>query len=86
MRLDKYLKLTRLIKRREVAKVLISEGSVLVNSHVAKPSHEIKINDTIFIKLGRRAITIKVTDISSVVNKEKASSLYAIIKDELTTN
>lgn len=85
MRLDKYLKLTRLIKRREVAKVLINEGSILVNSHKAKPGYEVKINDKIFIKLGRRAITIQVMNVFDNVKKENASDLYEIIKNELTT-
>lgn len=80
MRLDKYLKLTRLIKRRGVAKVLIDEGSVLVNQRKIKPSYEVKIGDVIRIKLGERVIDIQVLTLKSIVNKEDASSLYKVIK------
>lgn len=85
MRLDKYLKLTRLVKRREVAKVLIIEHSILVNHLPIKPSYEVKIGDEVSLTLGKRVITIKVTDIKESVTKEKASSLYTVIKDILTT-
>lgn len=79
MRLDKYLKLTRLIKRREVAKVLITEGSILVNNKIIKPSHSVEIGDVIKLKLGEKIIKIKVKDIKEVVNKKSAPNLYDII-------
>ena len=85
MRLDKYLKLTRLIKRRGVAKVLINEDKIKVNGKSIKPAYDIKINDDIKLELGERIIEIKVKDIKEVVTKENASSLYTIIKDSLTT-
>lgn len=85
MRLDKYIKLTRLIKRRGVAKVLINEGSVLVNNKISKPSYEVKINDIVLLKLGRRHITIKINSITDNVGKENCDSLYEILKDELST-
>lgn len=86
MRLDKYLKLTRLIKRREVAKVLINESSILVNNKIVKPSYEVNINDEIKLKLGRRVIVIQVKDIQETVKKQNCGDLYTIIKDTLTTN
>lgn len=85
MRLDKYIKLTRLIKRREVAKVLIDEGSILVNDKRTKPSYEVKIGDTVTLKMGRRLLKVKIIDIKDVVNKQESSSLFSIIYDELTT-
>ena len=85
MRLDKYLKLTRLIKRRGVAKVLINESQILVNDKPTKPAYDVKINDIIKLTLGRRSIVIKVKDLKEVVNKENADTLYTIIKDSLTT-
>ncbi len=86
MRLDKYLKLTRLIKRRGVAKVLINESQILVNDKPTKPAYEVKINDIIKLTLGKRTIVIKVKDLKEVVSKENAGTLYTIIKDSLTTN
>ena len=85
MRLDKYLKLTRLIKRRGVAKVLINEGKILVDDKPTKPAYDVKINDIIKLTLGKRSIVIKVKDLKEVVNKENADTLYTIIKDSLTT-
>ncbi|MCQ2795205.1 MAG: RNA-binding S4 domain-containing protein [Bacilli bacterium] len=85
MRLDKYLKLTRLIKRRGVAKVLINEDKIFVNDKPTKPAYEVKINDTIKLELGKRVILIKVKNIKEVVTKENADTLYDIIKDTLTT-
>ena len=70
MRLDKYLKLTRLIKRRGVAKVLINEDKIFVNDKPTKPAYEVKIGDVIKLELGKRMILIKVKDIKEVVNKE----------------
>lgn len=83
MRLDKYLKNTRLIKRRGVAKVLINEGSIRVNQKIIKPSYEVKVNDVISLKLGERFITIKVIQILDIVNKDKSSTLYEIIGEKL---
>lgn len=85
MRLDKYLKLTRLVKRRGVAKVLINEGSIRVNEKMVKPAYEVKPSDQINLKLGRRILTIKINVVKEVYGKENATSLYTIIKDELTT-
>ena len=85
MRLDKYLKLTRLIKRRGGAKVLANENKIYVNDKPAKPAYDVKINDTIKLELGKRMILIKVKDIKDVVTKENADTLYTIIKDTLTT-
>lgn len=85
MRLDKYLKLTRLIKRRGVAKVLANENKIYVNDKLAKPAYEVKLNDVIKLELGLRVVIIKVTDIKEVVTKEKSNTLYTIIKDSLTT-
>lgn len=86
MRLDKYLKLTRLIKRREVAKVLIDEGSILVNDKMVKPSYEVKIGDNITLTLGKRITIIKVKLILESVSKEESNKLYTILQNYLTTN
>lgn len=83
MRLDKYLKLTRLVKRRSVAKELANLDKFLVNDKLSKPSKEIKIGDKIDLFLGNHHLTIKVLDIKDYCKKEDSSKLYEVIKDEI---
>jgi len=85
MRLDKYIKLTRLIKRREVAKVLIEEGSIKINDKIVKPSYEIKINDVIGMTLGHRYVKIKILSYKDNVSKIEAIKLYEILENSITT-
>lgn len=81
MRIDKYLKLTRLIKRRSVAKEVIDDGVILLNGRVVKPSKEVKINDILQLTLGTHRIVIKVVALTPVVNKSNFSELYEVIED-----
>ena len=83
MRIDKYIKLTRLVKRRTVAKELLDRGVFFLNGKVAKPSSEVKVNDEIILNLGRHRLTIKVMDIPPYVKKEDSTKLYSILKDEI---
>ncbi|MBQ4257776.1 MAG: RNA-binding S4 domain-containing protein [Clostridia bacterium] len=82
MRLDKYLKVSRIIKRRTVAAEACAAGKVSVNGKVAKPSHEMKIGDTVEITLGARKICAEVTDLSETVRKENAAQMYRILSEE----
>ncbi|MBR4072748.1 MAG: RNA-binding S4 domain-containing protein [Clostridia bacterium] len=79
MRLDKYLKVSRLIKRRTVANEACDAGRVTVNGKVARASYDVKINDVIEITFGTRTVKLKVTDVSEVVRKDDAALLYEII-------
>jgi len=81
MRIDKYLKLTRLIKRRVVAKTLLERGVIQLNGKEAKPSSEVKVDDIIVLALGRHLLTIKVTNIKEMVKKSESSELYSILSD-----
>ncbi len=83
MRIDKYLKLTRLIKRRTVAKELLDRGLFTINGKVAKPSSEVNEGDLIVLPLGRHKLTIKVVKIASYAKKEVAQDLYELISDEV---
>lgn len=85
MRIDKYLKLTRLIKRRSVAKVLIDEGNISINNKIAKPSTEVNIGDLISLKLGLRIIEIEVIECKDNIDKTDSKSLYKIISQKITT-
>ncbi|WP_125154107.1 RNA-binding S4 domain-containing protein [Clostridium rectalis] len=79
MRLDKYLKVSRIIKRRTIAKEACESGRVLINDKVVKPSTEIKENDIIEIKYADRSIKAKVINIAEHVKKEDAKEMYEII-------
>ena len=82
MRLDKYLKVCRIIKRRSVSKDIISFDQVNLNNRKSKPSSEVKIGDKISLTLGNRVITIEVISLNEKVRKEEAISLYKIIDEK----
>ncbi len=83
MRIDKYLKLTRLIKRRTVAKELLDRGIFLINGKVAKPSSEVNEGDILVLQLGRHKLTVKVLKIVNYSKKEDSHELYTVINDEI---
>ncbi len=79
MRLDKYLKVSRLIKRRTVAKELIDHDVIFVNGKIAKPSKEIHVNDLITLRLGRKEMEIRVLSLPQVATKKETSDLYEVL-------
>lgn len=81
MRLDKYLKVTRLIKRRTIANEACDAGKILINNNVAKASYQVKVGDIIQINMGTRNLKVEVKSISEHANKETASDLYVVIED-----
>ena len=81
MRLDKYLKISRLIKRRTMAKEASNNERILVNGQIAKPSKEIKINDLITISFGKKELTVKVTSIIDSTKKADASLMYELVSE-----
>ncbi len=81
MRLDKYLKVSRLIKRRTLAKDASNSERILVNGKIAKPAKEIKIGDIITIAFGRKQIEVKVLSIDPIVKKDDASNMYELISE-----
>lgn len=80
MRLDKYLKTTRIIKRRTIANEACDAGRVVVNGKVARASYEVKENDIIEINLGSRPVKIQVLSISEYATKATAASNYTVIE------
>ncbi len=82
MRVDKFLKLSRLIKRRTLAKEVAENERVLVNDKVVKPSKEIHLGDKITIEFGNKIVNVKVVFLETNVKKEDASSLYEFISEE----
>lgn len=79
MRLDKYLKVSRLMKRRTVANEACDAGRVSVNGKPARASYEVKVGDVIEIAFGQRTMKVQVAAVSEVVTKDKAAELYTII-------
>lgn len=83
MRLDKWLKLSRLIKRRTVAQMACDQGRVFVNDRAAKPAHEIKEHDKVHLELGSRALTVEVLLVpAGAVAAQSAATLYEV-KEEI---
>jgi Ribosome-associated heat shock protein implicated in the recycling of the 50S subunit (S4 paralog) len=76
MRLDKYLKVSRLIKRRTVANDACDAGRVMVNGKVVKPSYDVKVGDEIEITFGNRTDKVKVTRVAETVKKDDAADMY----------
>ena len=83
MRLDKYLKLTRLIKRRTVAKDLLKRDIFTINRRIAKPSSSVNVGDEIVLVLGNRKVTFVVEKVVDYCKKEDSSLLYKIISEEI---
>lgn len=82
MRIDKYLKVSRILKRRSVSKELADNDRIEINGKIVKPSHEVRVNDEIGVRFGNRKIVVRVLDISDVKKKEDAKNSYEIISDE----
>lgn len=80
MRLDKYLKVSRLIKRRTVANEACDGGRVSVNGKVVKASYDVKVDDIIEIRFGSKELKVKVTDVRETVAKNDASTLYEAVQ------
>ena len=81
MRLDKYLKVSRLIKRRTVANEACDAGKISVNGKITRASYDVKEGDIIEIILGARVIKVKVTAVKEVVRKEEAETMYQAVLD-----
>ena len=79
MRLDKYLKVSRLIKRRTVANEACDAEKITVNGKIARASYDVKVGDEIEINTGRTPLTVKVLKVVEVVRKDGASDLYEVI-------
>ncbi|MDR0922167.1 MAG: RNA-binding S4 domain-containing protein [Lactobacillales bacterium] len=81
MRLDKFLKVSRIIKRRTVAKEVADKGRIQVNGILAKSSSMLKVNDLVRIQFGNKILEIKVLALHDSTKKEDASKMYEIISE-----
>lgn len=82
MRLDKYLKVSRIIKRRTVANEAAGAGRITVNGKVAKPSAEVKPGDTLDILLGGKHFVVRVENVAETVRKDDAAMMYTVLSGE----
>ena len=85
MRLDKYLKVSRIIKRRTVAKEACDGGRVSINGKPAKAGAEVKENDLLEIRFGSRVGRYRITDVREVVRKESAAEMYRVLEEDEET-
>ncbi len=81
MRIDKFLKVARVLKRRTVAKELADHQRIVINGKTAKPSTEIKENDIVEVVFGHRKLTIKILAITSHPSKKDAGMLYEVLDE-----
>ena len=85
MRLDKFLKVSRLIKRRTVAKEACDGGRVEINGRIAKAGSEVNVGDELTIRFGNRLGKYRICDVSEVVRKENAAAMYEVIQEDAQT-
>ena len=81
MRLDKYLKVSRLIKRRTVANEACDASRVSVNGKVVKASYDVKIGDLITVTFGSKTVTVKVIDIRETTKKAESIGMYEVVSE-----
>ncbi len=79
MRIDKYLKVSRLIKRRTVANEACDGGRISVNGKIVKASYDVKVGDEMEIRFGARTLKIRITDVKEQVGKSDAATLYEVL-------
>lgn len=82
MRLDKFLKVSRLIKRRTLAKEVADQGRITINGKVAKASSTVKAGDELAIRFGQKIVTARVEELRDTVKKEDAAKMFTILKEE----
>lgn len=82
MRLDKFLKLSRLIKRRTLAKEVADQGRITNNGKVVKAANRVKVGDELAIRFGQKIVTVRVEILKEIVRKEEAATMYTILKEE----
>ena len=81
MRIDKFLKVSRILKRRTVAQEAADAGKIRVNGREVKPAYRVKIGDEVEIRFSAGELRFRVLDLKETVKKEEAASLYEIVKE-----
>ncbi|WP_203651302.1 RNA-binding S4 domain-containing protein [Secundilactobacillus yichangensis] len=82
MRLDKFLKVSRIIKRRTVAKEIADKGRITINDRVAKSSTDVSPNDILVIKFGNKTLTVQVLQLLETTKKQDAENMFKIVSED----
>ncbi|MBO4535134.1 MAG: RNA-binding S4 domain-containing protein [Clostridia bacterium] len=82
MRIDKYLKVCRLIRRRTMANEACDGERILINGKVVKPSKEVKVGDLVSVVYGNKTVTVRVLSTENTVKKEDAAKMYEVVGEE----
>lgn len=82
MRLDKYLKISRIIKRRPIAKKIADQGRIMINDKVAKSSSSVVTGDVVTIKFGNKTLVVKVKQLLDSTKKKDAEQMYEILEEK----
>ncbi len=82
MRLDKFLKVSRIIKRRSIAKEIADQGRITINDRTAKSSSDVSVNDKLVIKFGNKTLTIRVDALLETTKKDDAERMYTILSED----
>ncbi len=82
MRLDKFLKVSRLIKRRTLAKEVADQGRIAINGQQAKASSVVKVNDILTVRFGQKVVTVKINELKETTKKEDAADMYTIVSED----
>ena len=83
MRIDKFLKVSRLIRRRTLAKQVADQGRIEINGQVAKASSIVQEGDEVAIRFGQKLVTVKVEMIKSTTKKDEAESMYSLLEEKV---
>ncbi|AUJ29187.1 RNA-binding S4 domain-containing protein [Liquorilactobacillus hordei] len=86
MRLDKFLKVSRIIKRRTVAKEIADKGRITIDDKIAKSSTDVAVGDKLTISFGNKTLTVRVISLKETVKKDEATELYEIIAEDFKEN
>ena len=85
MRIDKYLKVSRILKRRTISKELAEHERIEINGRIVKPAHEVKAGDIVTITFGNRRLSVRVLSTEEVKRKQDAQEMYEILEEERIT-
>lgn len=83
MRIDKWLKVSRIMKRRTISQELAKNARVEINGKVVKPSREVKVGDEVSVRFGSRKITVQVHSVEDVKRKAEAAEMYEVLREEI---
>ena len=86
MRLDKFLKISRIIKRRTIAKEVADKGRIQVNGLVAKSSSDVKVGEELIISFGNKTMVVKIDKIVESTKKEETKEMYTVISEKLKSD